>query len=110
MAYASDGRRLLSGSEDRTVKVWHAGKGQELLTLRGHPIGVNGLAYSPDGQRFASCTALNEIHVWDASRGGAALLLPVAGMGVVPAAAPPAGPRTGHRGQAGQAAHPVLPH
>ena len=28
--------RIVSGSEDRTLKVWDADKGQEILTLKGH--------------------------------------------------------------------------
>ena len=36
VAFSPDGKRLVSGSEDETVKVWDAETGQETLTLKGH--------------------------------------------------------------------------
>ena len=40
MAFSPDGRRIVSGSDDETVKVWDAATGQEMLTLKGHTDGV----------------------------------------------------------------------
>src|SRR5262249_34326222 len=36
VCYSPDGKRVLSGSHDKTVKVWDAQTGQELLSLKGH--------------------------------------------------------------------------
>ena len=50
VAWSPDGKRLATGSDDKTAKVWDAASGQELLTLRGHTGAVYSVAWSPDGQ------------------------------------------------------------
>src|SRR5262245_53763772 len=51
VALSADGKRLVSGSEDRTIKVWDLEAGKETCTLRGHTSGVRSLALSADGKR-----------------------------------------------------------
>ena len=36
VAFSPDGKRIVSGSNDKTLKVWDAATGQEMLTLKGH--------------------------------------------------------------------------
>ena len=64
--FSPDGRRLVTASHDRTVRVWDTATGQEVLTLRGHTDIVWGLAFSPDGRRLASCGQDGTVRVWDA--------------------------------------------
>jgi sugar lactone lactonase YvrE len=74
VAFSSDGKRLASGAEDGTVKMWDTGTGQETLTLKGHTGSVNSVAFSPDGWRLASASADHTVRVWDARPQGAELV------------------------------------
>jgi len=64
-----NGRRIVSGSCDRTVRVWDAETGAELAVLRGHEGDVLLVAFSPDGRRIVSGSADGTIRSWDATSG-----------------------------------------
>jgi WD40 repeat protein len=68
-AFSPDGKRLALAGLDRTIKVWEADRGQELLTLNG-PEQVVSLVFSPDGKRLAAGGGENKVGVlkiWDAT-------------------------------------------
>jgi WD40 repeat protein len=64
-----DGQRIASGSGDRTVQVWDATSGGNVLTYRGHSGSVQSLTWSPDGTRIASGGDDQTVQVWDAASG-----------------------------------------
>ena len=58
-----DGRA--SGANDKTVRVWDAATGTEIVCLSGLEDTVRSLAFSPDGRRLATGTDFDTVHVWD---------------------------------------------
>ena len=69
VAFSPDGKRIVSGSGDKTIKVWDAMSGQEMLTLNGHTGNVMSVAFSQDGKRIVSGSYDDTLKVWDATRG-----------------------------------------
>jgi WD40 repeat protein len=65
VSFSPDGKRIVSGSNDKTVKLWDAEIGQESLTLKGHRGDVYSVAFSPDGKRIVSGSNDNTVKVWD---------------------------------------------
>jgi len=75
VSYSPDGKRIVSGEEDRTVNVWDAETGRQTFTLRGHLGAVNSVSFSPDGKWIASGSWDNTLKVWDAQTGQKTLTL-----------------------------------
>ncbi|KAH1322785.1 hypothetical protein EMGR_000402 [Emarellia grisea] len=69
VAFSPDGQRIVSGSDDNTIKLWDAQTGSELQSLQGHSDSVHSVAFSPDGQRIVSGSDHNTIKLWDAQTG-----------------------------------------
>ena len=70
-----NGKKIVSGSADKTLKVWDATTGKEILTINGHEGSVKSVSYSPDGKKIVSGSADKTIKVWDAETGKEALTL-----------------------------------
>jgi len=64
MALSADGRRLLSGAADGTIKLWRVEKAVEIETFTGHVGAVNGVAFSPNGKEAISGGADRTVRIW----------------------------------------------
>ena len=69
VAFAPNGVRVLSGSDDKTVKLWDASTGQHLRTFEGHTDGVSSVVVAPDGTRVLSGSKDRTMKLWDARTG-----------------------------------------
>ncbi|MBW4657365.1 MAG: serine/threonine protein kinase [Drouetiella hepatica Uher 2000/2452] len=69
LAISPDGKILVSGSADQTIKVWDWATGTELRTLAGHTSFVNALAIARDGKTLVSGSADQTIKIWDLTTG-----------------------------------------
>jgi len=69
VAFASDGTFLVSGSLDRTIKLWDIQTGGVIKTLYGHIEGVNSVAISPDQTTIASASNDGAVHLWNVQTG-----------------------------------------
>lgn len=64
-----DAKILVSGSVDKTVKIWEVATGTLLRTLSAHSQQVWSVATSPDGKMLASAGGDNQINLWEISTG-----------------------------------------
>jgi WD40 repeat protein len=69
VAFSPDGRTVLTGSTDNTMKLWDVSTGNCLQTFLGHTDGVRSVAYSPDSKTVASGSIDHTIKLWHISNG-----------------------------------------
>jgi len=69
VAFSPDGNRIVSGSDDESVRVWDAETGEQLRELQGHTDSVSSVAFSPDGDQVISGSFDKSVRVWDVETG-----------------------------------------
>lgn len=69
VAFAPDGKSLVTGGRDKTVRLWDISKAKaSSVTLDGHEDGVQAVVFAPDGARLFSAGGADEqVRVWDVS-------------------------------------------
>lgn len=68
-AWSPDGAKLLSGSSDKTLKIWDALSGSCLTTLEGHSSSIQSCRWSANNEKLASGSNDNTLKIWDAQNG-----------------------------------------
>jgi Tol biopolymer transport system component len=71
VAFAPSGRTLVSGSTDKSLKIWDASSGQILKTLTGDTETISSVAYLPSSKRIISGSFDRSVVIWDADSGEA---------------------------------------
>ena len=70
VTFSQDGKQIVSGSQDTTIRVLDAETGEVVaVPLGGHTNLVNSVAFSQDGKHIVSGLVDNTIQVWDAETG-----------------------------------------
>jgi WD40 repeat protein len=81
IAFSPDGKFIVSGSADNTVRIWNVATGKEIarmlpdyfaLTQNGttyYMSGVYHVAFSPDGKYIASSGTDGNVYIWEVSSG-----------------------------------------
>jgi hypothetical protein len=68
-SFSADGRRIVAGGEDGTIRVWDAESGKEIALSQAYAnyVGaVNSASFSSDGRRIVTASADGTAHVWNA--------------------------------------------
>jgi len=68
VAYAPDGKSVLTGSEDNTVRLWDPATGKQLRLFESGGQ-VHSVAFSPDGRAVLSGGESAPAHLWNAATG-----------------------------------------
>ena len=70
LVFSTDGRSLVSGSTDMTVKLWDMQTGGAIKTFSGHTGMVDSVSTSVDGTTIASGSYDKTVRLWDTKTGG----------------------------------------
>jgi WD40 repeat protein/energy-coupling factor transporter ATP-binding protein EcfA2 len=63
--FSEDSKALISGSWDKTIRVWDVETKQQKKIMKGHQSHVDQIALSPDGQFLASASSDRTVKLWD---------------------------------------------
>jgi WD40 repeat protein len=69
VSFSSDDKHIISGSWDRSVRVWDALTGEVLKVLEGHTMPVSSVSFSSNDKCIVSGSWDNSVRVWDALTG-----------------------------------------
>ncbi|KAG2740990.1 WD40 repeat-like protein [Suillus brevipes Sb2] len=65
LAWSPDGKTLISGSHDHSIRTWNTKTWKQLAVLNEHTGVVTGVAISPNGRILASASLDNTVRFWN---------------------------------------------
>ena len=71
LVFSPDFSIVVSGSDDKTIKLWNVATGDEVCTLHGgHSLYIEDIAFVPNAHILASSSADRTINLWDLNTWG----------------------------------------
>ena len=67
--FSPDGKKIVTGSADKTARIWDAETGKELHKLEGHTDAVLYGNMSPDGKKIGTGGYNGPVRIWDVESG-----------------------------------------
>ena len=65
VVFSPDGSRVVSGSNDFTLRIWNVATGESEAELSGHSSWVNSVVFSPDGSLLVSGSTDGTVRIWN---------------------------------------------
>jgi WD40 repeat protein len=69
LAWTADGKTLISGSSDRSIRTWNTTTWQQISVLTGHTNFIWGISISPNGRILASASQDKTARLWNLENG-----------------------------------------
>ena len=69
VSFSESGKELVSGSDDKTVKVWDVASGELKTTITGHSKKVSRVFFTVDARHVVSGSGDQHMRVWDVATG-----------------------------------------
>jgi WD40 repeat protein len=69
VSFSHDGRRLVTGATDHTIRLWDVASGAPHRVLTGHRGGVSSAVFSANDQEILSMSEDGSARIWDANTG-----------------------------------------
>jgi WD40 repeat protein len=67
--FSVDGKRVLTGSDDGTARLWDVESGIEVMSFKGHTGAVLSAHFSDNGKSIVSASSDRTVRVWDVGSG-----------------------------------------
>jgi serine/threonine protein kinase len=68
VSFAPDGKTAVSGSADKTVRLWDVATGEQLQVFEGHTDTVTAVVFLAGGSRVGSASRDQTVRVWDLAK------------------------------------------